>query len=285
MRAPRREHVDPLLGVPVVGQDLAGVPVVQGLVVVPLADDRHVGVQVQHVLVEQVVLVTAAILGQCLGDLGDLLGHHVLPDGAVGNLQLGLDRAVGVDVVAGVQEEVGPGLVHRLVRDHAADLGVDAVSLAGGVPGPDEAHRAVAARSTEGAFGGLADPAGRVLEADPVVVALAGPESLQRQLGGEVLVGRGDRAPQPHCLVEPAMAGQVDDEAGAAIRPGPDDGRVRGDVAAGDPGRQGGPGTADEVGGSGGGCGRYGDGGARGGGGGQQLAAAQVHEAEGALPG
>ncbi len=82
-------------------------PVVQHLVIVPLREDRDLGVEREHVLVEQIVFVVAAEFGERLGRLGLVLGDDVLPDLAVGHLLLGDDRAVGVDVVAAVDEEVG----------------------------------------------------------------------------------------------------------------------------------------------------------------------------------
>ena len=56
---------------------------------------------------------------------------------AFGDDRLG-NRAVGVDGVAAVDEEQRVALAHRLVDLHAAEAGIDAPALAGGVAAPDE---------------------------------------------------------------------------------------------------------------------------------------------------
>jgi hypothetical protein len=101
------------------------------------------------VAVQQVVAVPAAELGQCFRHLGDLGRHQVAPQASVRQPHLRLDRPVGVDRVAAVDEEVGAGAAHRLVSAEAAAALVDAPALAGGVARPQEAH--VAARRRRGA--------------------------------------------------------------------------------------------------------------------------------------
>jgi hypothetical protein len=68
LRRAGREHVDHLLRVARiradVGEDLARVPVVRDLVVVPLHDDRCLRVEAAEILVEQVVPPLTAELRQ-----------------------------------------------------------------------------------------------------------------------------------------------------------------------------------------------------------------------------
>ena len=171
------EHVDAaLLGVARVGEHLAGPPVVGRLVVVPLRDDRHLGVHRPHVVVEQRVAVPTPELRQGLRHLGHLRRHQVAPHLAVRLGHLGGDRPVRIDRVAGVHEEVGPGLVHGAVADQPAQVGVDPPALAAGVSGPHEARG-----------GGLhrgGPEAQRARLADVTVLVLEG------QLDGVVAPGR-----------------------------------------------------------------------------------------------
>ncbi len=159
------------------GQGLARPPVVRDLVVVPLRQHRDLRVQREQVSVEQVVLVAAPELGEGFGRLRDLLGHAVPPEGAVGQLHLGLDRPVGVDRVAGMEEEVRPVLGDGRIDRHAATGFVDPPALARRVPRPAERHRAPVGRRRAEApdLPRTADRrGGEVFEADPVEDVLAG---------------------------------------------------------------------------------------------------------------
>src|SRR5439155_377424 len=62
-----------------------------------------------------VVFVVAAELRQRVRDLGFLLGHDIAPNLAVRQLLLGGNRAVGVDVITGVDEEVRPIVEHGAI--------------------------------------------------------------------------------------------------------------------------------------------------------------------------
>jgi len=83
-RRPPGEHVDVVDAVALVVEPLAGVPVVQDLVVVPLVDLRRAGEELTPVVGHQVVAELAAKLVQRLGDV--LLGgcDQVCPDPTVG---------------------------------------------------------------------------------------------------------------------------------------------------------------------------------------------------------
>src|SRR5260370_32495144 len=81
-------------------QELARIPVVARLVVVPLDQERHLGHEAALVLVHQIVGEGAAVLGEALGDLGLRLGREVLPEGAVVKLDLGGERTVRLELVA-----------------------------------------------------------------------------------------------------------------------------------------------------------------------------------------
>jgi hypothetical protein len=122
------------------------VPVVGDLVVVPLGEHGHLGIEASQRLVHQVVAVLAAELVQGLGHLGLGGGGQVAPYAAVGQRHLGGDRAVRVDRVAGVDEEVGANAAHGVVDAHAAELRIDPPTLTGGIAAPDEAHVAASAR-------------------------------------------------------------------------------------------------------------------------------------------
>jgi hypothetical protein len=140
--AARGEQRHVLLGVALVGREvLARRPVVRDLVVVPLPDLHHLAAEAAEVRVELVVAMGAAELLQRLRDLALLFGEHaVAPGAAVGELDLGEDRPVGIDGVAAVDEEVGVALAHRLVDLHAAEVVADAPALADRVARPQEAH-------------------------------------------------------------------------------------------------------------------------------------------------
>jgi len=75
-----------------------------------LRQHRDVGVEAPEVVVEEVVAMDAAVIRQRLGDLRLGFGDDVLPDLAVGQLLLGLERSVGIDRVAATDEESGVSL-------------------------------------------------------------------------------------------------------------------------------------------------------------------------------
>ncbi|GEK73421.1 hypothetical protein HHA04nite_19650 [Halomonas halophila] len=224
-----------LLGVAVVFQQLAGIPVVGGLVVVPLGQHRHLGVEAPHVGVQQVVGVLAAEFLQGLGHLELLRRHPVAPQAAVGELDALLQRAVGVDGVAGVDEEVGALVEHGGVGGHAAARLVDAPALAHGVAGPHEAHVAWRLRRqaqpagdrfadrTVVAQGGEAHPVVHLVHAaEPGGVQLRG-EAAGRQRFGAVKLAGG---------AELGVVGDLEQHPGRAVDPRPQHGAVGEHVAA-----------------------------------------------------
>jgi hypothetical protein len=129
-----------LAAVAIIVEDLAGPPVVVGLVVVPLREDRHLGGERADVIVLEVVGEARAEIVERFDDARDALVAEVAPDPAVGELLLGDDRVIGVDHVAGVEEHRGGRLAQRAVAEHAAPLGVAAKALAGGVAAPCDAE-------------------------------------------------------------------------------------------------------------------------------------------------
>src|SRR5262249_17856343 len=88
----------------------------------------------------------AAELLEAVRDNGFFLGHDIAPDLAVRQLQLALDRAVRIDVIAAMDEEVGPVLQHGAVAAISAARGIDAPALPRGIAGPDEGNVAGAVR-------------------------------------------------------------------------------------------------------------------------------------------
>src|SRR6185369_6960475 len=114
---------------------------------------------------------------------------YVLPDLTVRQFDFGDDRAVGVDVVAAMDEEIRTVAQHGRVGAHAAARLVDAPALAGGITRPDEGDRAaVGGRAAKAAGHQLADDGrgGEVLEADAIEDVLAGGQAIDQRVGGEV---------------------------------------------------------------------------------------------------
>ncbi len=181
------QHVAAALGVAVVVEDLAGIPVVAGLVVVPLRDRRDVGVQRPDVGVLQDVALPAAELLERLGDLLDAVADQVAPDVTALLLDGRRDLEVGVDRVAAVHEQVGLGPVDRGVRREPAELLVDPEALAAGVARPHQrGGRRVDRRGAEADPLGLAGGAVVAGERDGGVVPPAGREPVQLQPRGVV---------------------------------------------------------------------------------------------------
>jgi hypothetical protein len=158
-------------------------PVVGHFMIVPLREHRHLGVESAQVLVEQIVFIVAAKLVEVLGDLGFLGSHDVAPDFAVRQFQLGRDRTVGIDVIAGMDEEIGAVFQHGGVGAHAAAGRIDAPALARGIARPDKRNRIVlCGRGAEMADLGFARnaAAGVIQKAHPIKDVLRGQEVLQQ---------------------------------------------------------------------------------------------------------
>ena len=222
----RGERQDRLLRVAiVVGEILRRRPVVDHLVIVPLEERRHFGVERAHVLVEKVVLPAAAVLVEALGDLLDALGDEVVPGAAVGELDPRGDRPVRVDRVAAVDEEVGRVRAHRLVGAHAAPLDVDAPALPGRVARPGETHRA----SPERGGAEVADDrlrhrsrVGEAREAHAVEDLLIACQSAEQALDGEVAARHGVDRRQRDRALERRRRRDLDQHPRRAIRTRPD---------------------------------------------------------------
>ncbi len=234
---PGGEDVDALLGVADVVEDLAGVPVVEDLVVVPLAHLRGLGEERAPVVGQQVVLVLPAEVLQGLGDLGLGLGGDVAPRRPVGQHHGLLDGPVGVDVVAAAQEEVGVTRAHRVGDAEPAQVGVDAPSLAGDVARPQEPDVVAASgRHPEPARHRLA-AAARVVEvdgADPVVqvaTVRAVREVVERDLAGEVGGRCHDRATHERRVPERRVTRDLGDQSGRPVGAAPEHGAAVADVA------------------------------------------------------
>ncbi len=225
---PCRQHVRAPLGVALVGQDLAGIPVVDHLVVVPLHDRGHPGVEPPQGLRHQVVAEVPPVLREGLGDLRLLLGDDVAPEPAVGQFDGLRQRPVGVDGVPAEEEEVRvqPG---HLVEDRvAAPVGVDAPALSGQVARPEEPHPVPAPGrgGAEGAVHRLARAAGvvRVGQHHPVVHLPAGRQPVERGRPGEVGAGTEERAAQPPGVAEGLRGGGLHPHPGRAVRAHPHQG-------------------------------------------------------------
>jgi hypothetical protein len=107
--------------------------------VVPLGDHGHVGIHRADVGVQHVVSVASTELVQGLGHLVNAVRDEVAPDLAILFGDAFRDGSVGVDGVAGVDEEIRLGGMHGCIAAHSADLLIDAPALARCISGPDEA--------------------------------------------------------------------------------------------------------------------------------------------------
>ena len=220
------EDVDAALGVAGVLDDLAGVPVVEDLVVVPEDHLRDLGLEAAHVRVEAVVEVVPAELVEGLGHLRLGRGHEVAPHAAVVEHDLGREGIVPVDRVPQVHEEVRAGDAHRLVGGEPTPRLVDAPALPAGVGGEGEAHVGLPGRGrAERARHGQAPGArvAQVLEEHAVDDALAGREALEVEPGGEAV--RLDRrlSRNPARVREGLAGGPLDEQASGPVAPRPDD--------------------------------------------------------------
>src|SRR5262249_27255752 len=108
---------------------------------------------------------------------------------AVRKLARGVQRAVGVNVVAAMNEKIWTGLQHGRISAHAPARLVDAPAAAGGIARPHERDGAPFARRraktpnlrrTERARKRM------ILEADAIEHVLPGGQTLEQRLGGEI---------------------------------------------------------------------------------------------------
>src|SRR5688572_19010361 len=139
-RAPRMHHElgATLLLITIVVDDLTGEPVVADLVIVPDREKWNCGGCVANLGGEVPVFVRAPEVGERLRDVRLRLGDDVLPCGAVGELDRGLDRPIGVDAIAAMDEELWSAREERRVSGHASALWIDAPALTVRVAGPCE---------------------------------------------------------------------------------------------------------------------------------------------------
>src|SRR4051812_17103977 len=98
--------------------------------VVPLRKHWDFGVEGAKAFVEPVVFVVAAKLGQAVRGDGFFLRDDIAPDLAVRKFQLGRYRTVGIDVIAGMDEEVRAAVTHGSVGSQSSARGIDAPALA-----------------------------------------------------------------------------------------------------------------------------------------------------------
>ena len=204
--------------------------------VVPDHELRERRVEAADVVVEQVVAIVAPELGERLGHLALLFGHQVPPHAPIVEPDLGDERVVGVDRVAGVDEDVGAGLAHRVVEPHPAHPRIDAPALPDGIGAPRDRHvakRAARRRRGERPRHRLARDAQilQALERGPVEDALAGRQALQVDAGREIARFE-RRGTDDTAGVGERFGGRVfDDEPRVAIGAAPDDRAVDVDVA------------------------------------------------------
>jgi hypothetical protein len=220
-----------------VAEHLGRVPVVQDLVIVPLRHHRHLGVEAAEVRVAEVVAVAAAELAERLCHLADAVLDEVAPRRSVVEADRLRDRPVGVDEIAGVDEEVRLDGAHRGERLHAAVGFVQAPPLATDVAAPDDLDRSrCPGRRPEGAADRLAERAPGGFEARLVDDPLSRRQAGEVEPGGEVGVGRRRRRDPLARAGQRVGGGVADAQPGRPVRPAPDDGAIGLDVAALDAG-------------------------------------------------
>ena len=152
-------------------------------------------------LVEKIVFMRGAEFVERFGDFCFLGDGDVLPDLAAFERHFGLDRAVGIDRVAGMQQEIRLVFLHGGKGEHAAVVGIDAPALAGDIAAPQKCVAPVGRRGAEAADRRLARNVGmrQVAEADAIKNILSGGQVFQQHLCGEIaLRERGDRRQSPH---------------------------------------------------------------------------------------
>src|SRR5258708_3005767 len=98
-------------------------------------------VEAPQLIVEEIVFIIAAKLRQAVRDDGFLFGDDIVPDFAIRQFQFTGDGTVGVDVIAGMNEEIRTVFEHGAVAAHAAAAGIDTPALACGIARPDKRYR------------------------------------------------------------------------------------------------------------------------------------------------
>jgi hypothetical protein len=216
------------------GEGLARPPIVEDLMVVPLRNGRDIGIERDQVLVEQIVFPVAAVVVEGFGYMGLFLGDEIPPDLAVGELDLGRQHHIRIDVVARMDEEVRPVAQHGRIGAHAAARLVDAPALAGLIARPAERNRtAVARRGAKAAHHRLADDrrACEVLKPDTVEDVLAGRELLEQQLRRQIAVRQSIHEGPAANILEAVAGGDLDLHPGRPIAACPDHPGIDADVA------------------------------------------------------
>jgi hypothetical protein len=165
-------------------------PVVGHFMIVPLREHRDFGVEGTKVFVEPVVFVVAAKLRQAVRGDGFFFRHDVAPDLAVRQLQLGGDGTVGINVIAGMNEEIRPVVAHGPVGPKSPARGIDAPALARGIAGPDERQRvALRRRGTKMPDPGFSGEAARdIVEPHAIEDILPCGQTVEQHFRGEVAV-------------------------------------------------------------------------------------------------
>ena len=98
--------------------------------IVPLRDRGNLGIERKQILVQKIVFPITAKFCEGLRGLRLFFDQQVLPDFTIWQLDLRLKRDIGVDVIAGMEEKVGPVSEHSDVSPHAAACLVDPPPLA-----------------------------------------------------------------------------------------------------------------------------------------------------------
>ncbi len=221
----RGKRDDIVAGAPSPSKRLARAPVIGDLVIVPLREHRHLGIECPHISVEQIVFVIAAKVRERARNLGLLLGDQVPPHRSVRKLALRRDRTIGVDVVAAMDEEIGPSFQHGRIGAHAAARFIDAPTAAGGIARPDEGHAAPFPwRGTKVPDVLLAEDRERkILEANAIEYVLSGRQALDQRLGREIRLRQRIHGGGAQDISEAVAGGDLDQHARRPIGARPHD--------------------------------------------------------------
>ena len=207
----------------------AGPPVLHDFVIVPLRKDRHFGIEIPQVRVEEVVFVVAAIVVEVCCNLALFFGDDISPCLAIWQRLLSRYCAVRVNAVTAMDKKVRPIVQHRPVCAHAAARKIDTPALARGVARPHERNRAsISRRSPKASDTRLTDSLGRpqILESQPIENVLSGRQVFDQRLSGKIRLGQrvGERGVTN--LFEAVCRGRFNQHASGPVRTSPHHARI-----------------------------------------------------------
>src|SRR4029453_7377268 len=160
-------------------------------------------------------------------------GDDVLPHLSIRKLPLRWDRTIGIDVVAAMDEEIGPTVQHGRIGAHPAAGFVDPPAATSGVARPHEGDAALfPRRGAEAPDLRLApDRERKILEPDAIEYVLPRGQPLDQRLGGEIGLRQGVDQDGAADILETVAGRNLDQHARWPVGAPPDDTRVDRNVA------------------------------------------------------